>query len=84
MIFLLPPSMDELRRRITRRGEDAPEVIEKRLAEAKKEIQKADFYDYLVVNDDFDEAALQLRSIIRAHRIQKNRPTTLVDRLLGD
>lgn len=83
LIFLLPPSMDELRRRLVNRAEDAPEIIESRLAKARDEIAQSDRYDYLVVNDDFDQAALDLRAIVRAHRIGRNRPRALVETLLG-
>lgn len=83
MIFLLPPSMDELRRRLVNRAEDAPDVIERRLAEAKAEIERSDVYDYLVVNDEFEQAAIDLRAVVRAHRIRQNRPGDLVGELLS-
>jgi len=83
LIFLLPPSMDELRRRLVNRAKDSPEVIEGRLAKAQAEVRAAADYEYLVVNDDFDQAALELRGIIRAHRLRKNRPDELVQRLLN-
>ncbi len=83
MIFLLPPSMSELRRRLVNRAEDAPDVIEQRLAEAKAEIERSTVYDYLVVNDEFEQAAIDLRAIVRAHRLRQNRPTELVEGLLG-
>lgn len=82
LIFLLPPSMDELRRRLVNRATDAPEVIERRLAKAKDEIAQSKIYDYLVVNDDFDKAAADMRAIIMAARMRVNRPTDLVDTLL--
>lgn len=83
LIFLLPPSMDELKRRLKSRATDAPAVIERRLAEARNEIRQSKLYDYLVVNDDFDHAAMEVRSIVRAHRIRKNPPAALVDALVG-
>jgi guanylate kinase len=83
LIFLLPPSMDELRRRLVNRAEDAPEVIEGRLAKARDEIAQCIRYDYLVVNDEFDQAALDLRAVIRSHRLRRNRPDVLVEALLG-
>lgn len=82
LIFLLPPSMAELRRRLENRAKDSPEVIQRRLAKAKDEVRAAAEYEYLVVNDDFDQAALELRGIIRAHRLRKNRPEAVVRRLL--
>lgn len=83
LIFLLPPSMAELRRRLVNRAEDAPDVIEQRLAEAKAEIEASSVYDYLVVNDEFEQAAIDLRAIVRAHRLRQNRPRGLVEELLG-
>ncbi len=83
LIFLLPPSMDELRRRLVNRAEDTPEAIELRLAKARAEIVQSQAYDYLVVNDDFDQAELDLRAIIRAHHIAQNPPRNLVGELLA-
>ena len=70
LIFILPPSMKELRRRITSRGTDAPEVIEKRLSKALSEIAVAKEYDYVVVNDEIGEAVEQVLSIMRASRLK--------------
>jgi len=81
-IFLLPPSMTELRRRLVNRAEDTAEAIELRLAKARNEIVQAKAYDYLVVNDDFDQAELDLRAIIRTHRIAQNPPLDLLHQLL--
>lgn len=82
-IFLLPPSMDELRRRLVNRATDTEEAVERRLAEARAEIRQGQAYDYLVVNDDFEQAAVDLRAIVRTHRMRKNRPEALVSELLG-
>ncbi len=82
LIFVLPPSMAELRRRLNNRATDDEGTIERRLAEAKDEVRQAQDYDYLLVNDDFDQAALELRGIIRAHRLRRNRPDDLVRALL--
>ena len=83
LIFLLPPSMDELRRRLFNRATDAPDVIARRLAKARDEIEQADQYEYLVVNDDFDAAAEELRAIIKARRIRQNRREALIASLVG-
>jgi guanylate kinase len=83
LIFLLPPSMAELRRRLVNRATDAPEVIELRLAKAKDEIAQCRRYDFLVVNDDFDRAAADMRAIILASRMRVNRPDEVVEALLG-
>ena len=83
LIFLLPPSMEELRRRLVNRAEDSADAIELRLAKARNEIVQSQTYDYLVVNDDFDQAELDLRAIIRSHHIARNPPQSLVEQLLA-
>ena len=70
LIFILPPSMKELRKRLENRGTDAQDVIEKRLAKALTEIGVAREYDYAVVNDDLDVAAEQVLSIISASHLE--------------
>jgi guanylate kinase len=69
MIWVLPPSLAVLEERLRRRATDALEVIERRLAMAKKELEQYGYYDYLVVNDSLDEAYDQMRAIyVAAHR----------------
>jgi guanylate kinase len=65
-IFILPPSMGELRKRITGRGTESPEVIDLRLSKAMQEISYIEEYDYCVVNGEVEEAAMRVRSIITA------------------
>lgn len=65
-IFIVPPSMEELRRRLEGRGTDTAEAIEGRLKRAREEYREADFYDYIIVNDDADKAAAELSAIITA------------------
>ena len=65
-IFVVPPTLDELRRRLERRGTDTPEAIEGRLARARQEYAEATFYDYIIVNDDAVTAAAELTAIITA------------------
>lgn len=72
-VFILPPSMAELRSRLTRRAEDAPEVIEKRLVNARREIAEWSNFDYVVVNDDLDAAFADLTAILRAERSRRSR-----------
>jgi guanylate kinase len=67
-IFILPPSREELERRLRGRGTDADEVIERRLAEAVTEMGHYGEFDYLVFNDDFDTALRELRAIVIARR----------------
>ncbi len=66
LIFVTPPSAGELRRRLTGRGTETPEVIEKRMQRAAKEAEGIENYDYIVINDDIDECTRQLHEIIRA------------------
>ena len=67
-IFILPPSREELERRLRGRGTDADEVIAKRLGQAVEEMSHFGDFDYLVFNDDFDTALAQLRAIVLARR----------------
>lgn len=66
LIFILPPSMEELRRRLENRGTDSSEVIEARLCRAREELKEAPLYDYIVVNDKIDEAAAEFAAILKA------------------
>jgi guanylate kinase len=63
-IFIVPPSMEVLRERLVARGEDAPETIERRLANAEQEMARAPEYRYTVVNDDLDAAAARMLEIV--------------------
>lgn len=67
-IFIIPPSLDELRRRLVGRGTDTERAIEARLIRARQEYAEADFYDYIIVNDDPDRAAKELAAIMLAER----------------
>ncbi len=64
-IFVMPPSIEELRRRLEGRGTDAPEVIEKRIAKASFELTKAPEFDRLVINDDLEVAVSQVAEIVK-------------------
>jgi len=67
-IFIVPPSIAELHRRLASRGQDDPEVIERRMGDARSEISHWDEFDHVIVNDDFDAALDDLASIIRSGR----------------
>lgn len=69
-IFIVPPSPEALKERLTGRGTDAPEVVERRLNEAADECSHAVEFDYLVVNDEFSVALDDLLSIVRCHRLR--------------
>jgi guanylate kinase len=70
-IFILPPSIPELRRRLIERGQDAPEVIAKRMQKSWDEISHWDGYDYVLVNDDLDATEARLKSIVTAERLRR-------------
>ncbi|RVU29719.1 MULTISPECIES: guanylate kinase [Neptunomonas] len=67
-IFILPPSREELRNRLTGRGQDGQEVIDLRMSEAISEMQHYDEFDYVVINDNFDQALTELQAIFVAQR----------------
>jgi guanylate kinase len=72
-IFVLPPSLEVLESRLRGRGQDSAEVVERRLTAARGEMSHAAEYDYVIINEEFSRAALDLRSIIRAERLKAAR-----------
>ncbi|MEH0667545.1 guanylate kinase [Vibrio scophthalmi] len=72
-LFILPPSNGELERRLNARGQDSEAVIAKRMAEAKSEISHYNEYDYVIINDDFDNALMDFKAIIRAERLKQDK-----------
>ncbi len=83
-IFILPPSLTELAARLKARGEDDPDVISRRMNEAKKEMSHYDDYANLVVNDDFDQALSQMAAIVAAARCGKRLPRREIKTLLAE
>lgn len=77
LIYLLPPSMEVLEERLLKRGLDSPERIEFRLAQAKKDMEEAHWYHYIVVNDRFEEAVEKLKTIIMTERKKKSSNVSL-------
>ncbi len=71
-IFIIPPSMEELAQRLRGRGTDTEEAIQGRLNRARQEYAEADFYDYIIINDDVERAALELSSIIIAEQCRSD------------
>jgi guanylate kinase len=69
-IFILPPSWEELRSRLERRGEDAPDVIELRLKNAAVEVAQAHKFDFVIINELFDRALFDLKAIVHAQRLK--------------
>jgi guanylate kinase len=72
-VFILPPSVAVLAERLAQRGQDSDQSIEIRLGQAELEISKAPNFDYILVNDDFDTALLDLLSVFRAERLRRSR-----------
>lgn len=84
LVFILPPSMAELERRLRRRATDSAEAIQRRLAIAKRELEHYGEYDYLVVNDNLDRAHQQLNAIVEAARCSRRRCAHLAEQLLAE
>ena len=78
-IFILPPSMEELERRLRARGTDSEEVIESRMRRAASEIGHWGEYDYVLINEDMDTCLDEVRSIIEAERLRRDRRPYLFD-----
>jgi guanylate kinase len=72
-VFVLPPSIEELRRRLYARAQDEPAVIERRVARARDEIARCGEFDYVLVNEDFDGSYAELAHIYRAERSRRGR-----------
>jgi guanylate kinase len=70
LIFILPPSWDELRQRLQRRGEDRPEVIEKRMANARLEVPHARDFDFVIINALFETALFDLKTVVHSQRLK--------------
>jgi len=82
-IFILPPSMRELKGRLRRRAEDADDVIEARLQNARDEIEHWRDYDYIVINDDLNDAFSKVEAIVAAERLRRDRRPGLFDFVTG-
>jgi guanylate kinase len=86
-IFILPPSIEALEKRLRGRAQDSTDVIAKRIAAARGEISHVGEFDYVIINEEFNRAAQELVSIIRAERLrlprQLARHTDLINRILG-
>ncbi len=82
-IFIVPPSMQELRRRIEERGTESTEQMEMRLNCAYEEMRNADDYSYIVINDDLEDAARRVQSIITAEKCRTERLKNKIEDILG-
>lgn len=78
-VFILPPNWAELQNRLTRRAEDPPDVVAQRMAKAADEISHWPEYDYVIINDDIDQAEYTLKSILAAERARKDRQIGLAN-----
>jgi guanylate kinase len=86
LVFILPPSYEELLQRLNRRGEDTPDVIETRMRNARTEVAQAQHFDYIVVNDLFERALFDLKTIVHAQRLKyaaQRRNKSVVFQALG-
>lgn len=70
LVFILPPSWEELLQRLHRRGEDRPEVIERRMANARIEVSQARYFDFVIINAHFETALFDLKAIVHSQRLK--------------
>ncbi|MEH6533527.1 MAG: guanylate kinase [Photobacterium frigidiphilum] len=82
-LFILPPSKEELERRLNARGQDSEAIIARRMQEARSEISHYNEYDYVIVNDDFDAALMDFKAIIRAERLKQDKQTAKYNSMLN-
>lgn len=83
-VFIVPSSPAELERRLRSRGLDGEEAIQKRLINASREIQQAEAFQYVIVNDDLDRATLELESVVRARRLTPARQGMRLQRIRSE
>ena len=82
-IFIMPPSFEVLKKRLDKRGTEKPEVLEKRLFEAIREIKCAYDYDYIIVNDVLEIAVNELLTVIASEELRTDRKKNIIDEVLG-
>ena len=82
-VFILPPSLIELRDRLNRRASDSPEVIDARMARADNEVSHWDGYDYVLVNDEVEQCFGSVHTILKAERLKRSRQTGLIGFIRG-
>jgi guanylate kinase len=83
-IFILPPSLAELRRRLEGRGKDAPEVIARRLENASEEISHVLEFEYIIVNDRFESALSDLLAVVHATRVARTQQAVRLEKLIDE
>ncbi len=84
LVFILPPSMRELERRLRKRGTEDEPTIMRRIAQAKNELDAAAGYDYFVVNDDLEDAVNDLCAVIRGEKCRRERCLAMLDSIKGE
>lgn len=82
-IFILPPSLDNLRDRLVKRNQDKPEVIQERLTDVKETISHIHEFDFVVINDDFSQALSELKLLVQANRLRQKRQSEKYRELIG-
>lgn len=83
-VFIAPPSVKELRRRLKKRGTEADNIIEERVSKASYEIKLAENYDYVIVNDALEDAVNDFFAVIRAEKLKSMYSTELIDKILNE
>ena len=81
-VFILPPSIEELRKRLESRGKDSPEAIERRMASAREEVSHVLEFEYIIVNERFEEAVSDLLAVVRGARVSRAQQAIRLSRLL--
>ena len=84
LIFLMPPTIGELRRRLDRRGTESPEIIERRIRRAETELDLIGKYDYVVINDDINEAKEDILKIVDAEKMSVKRNNNIKRKFKGE
>jgi guanylate kinase len=82
-VFIAPPDIEALRERLSNRGQDSVEIVERRMADARNELAHYPEYDYLVINDDFAVALADLQAVVRAERLRQVRQAASAAEALG-
>ena len=83
-IFILPPSLEELRKRLKSRGKDSPEAIEKRMASARHEISHVLEFEYIIVNENFEAALADLIAVVRGARVSRAQQSVRLAALIDE
>ncbi|MGL4345751.1 MAG: guanylate kinase [Cellulosilyticaceae bacterium] len=82
-VFVMPPTLEDLRERLVGRGTEAMDVVEKRLLRAREELTLYKEYDYIVVNDDVEQAVADIKSIAKAEKVRSYRYKTMIENMLA-